>query len=103
MFTVLRRFSILMTMILEWFILKNEARRPIIVAIAIMIGGALVAALDDLAFDLAAYCFILLNDFFTASYGVYTKKKLNGKDLGKYGLMYYNSLCRLLKNIVYFQ
>jgi len=95
MFTVLRRFSILMTMILEWFILKNEARRPIIVSIAIMIGGALVAALDDLAFDVAAYCFILLNDFFTASYGVFTKKKLNGKDLGKYGLMYYNSLCSL--------
>ena len=95
MFTVLRRFSILMTMILEFYILKTRPRRLIIFAVLIMIFGAIVAASNDLAFDLTAYCFILANDLFTAANGVYTKNSLNRSDIGKYGLIFYNSLFSL--------
>ncbi len=42
-----------------------------------MVGGAVVAAFDDLAFDLLGYLYVLLNDLFTASYSVYIKKKLD--------------------------
>ena len=96
MFTVLRRFSILMTMLLERFLLGTVASKSVLIAIFVMIFGAIVAALNDLAFDFMAYCFILLNDAFTAGYGVCTKKTLNAKGLGKYGLLFYNCLLRFV-------
>lgn len=92
MFTALRRFSILMTMILERFVLGIHASWPVQCSVLAMVGGALLAAADDVTFSITGYTLVLLNDGFTAANGVYMKKKLDAKDLGKYGLMYYNAL-----------
>ncbi|XP_024293995.1 UDP-N-acetylglucosamine/UDP-glucose/GDP-mannose transporter [Oncorhynchus tshawytscha] len=91
MFTVLRKFTILMTMIMEARILKKQIPSRLIYSVLAIVFGALVAASSDLAFDAEGYTFILLNDVFTAASGVYTKKKLGTEGLGKYGILFYNA------------
>uniref|UniRef100_A0A667YWB3 UDP-N-acetylglucosamine/UDP-glucose/GDP-mannose transporter-like n=1 Tax=Myripristis murdjan TaxID=586833 RepID=A0A667YWB3_9TELE len=81
MFTVLRKFTILMTMILEQNL--NQTKD-----------------IADLAFDAEGYTFILLNDAFTAASGVYTKKKLGSEGLGKYGVLFYNSLIIVIPTLL---
>lgn len=100
MLTVLRRFSILMTMIGEFYILGKKPRIAVQLSVYTMILGAFIAASNDLAFSVKGYTLVLLNDLFTAVYGVVMKQKLDAAELGKYGLMFYNSLFMLPPAIV---
>ena len=74
---------------------------PVQMSVYLMILGSIVAASNDLAFNLRGYVYVLLNDFFTAGNGVLMKKKLESKDLGKYGVMYYNSLFMLTPALIF--
>lgn len=100
MFAALRRFSVLMTMFMEFYILKIRPTTAVQLSVYAMIGGALLAASDDLSFNLEGYAFIMITNALTASNGVFVKKKLSGSDLGTYGLMFYNSLVMLVPAII---
>ncbi|KAM9394541.1 nucleotide sugar transporter SLC35D2 isoform 4-T4 [Pholidichthys leucotaenia] len=100
MFTVLRKFTILMTMILEVYVLRKRFSRRIVYSVVTIVSGAIVATSSDLAFDMESYTFILLNDAFTAANSVYTKKKLGDKGLGKYGVLFYNALIIVIPTLM---
>uniref|UniRef100_A0A4W4F7Z3 Uncharacterized protein n=1 Tax=Electrophorus electricus TaxID=8005 RepID=A0A4W4F7Z3_ELEEL len=100
MFTVLRKFSILLTMIMESKILRKAFSPQLVFSVLAILFGAVIAASSDLAFDAEGYAFVLLNDVFTAASGVYTKKKLGVEGLGKYGVLFYNAFIIIIPTIL---
>lgn len=100
MFTALRRLSIWVTMILEIKLLGSKPGWMVQVSVFSMIAGALLAASDDLSFHLEGYIYVTITNILTALYQVYIKKKLDSEGMGKYGLMFYNSLFSLIPAVV---
>jgi len=102
MFTALRRFGILLTMVGEYFILDKMASNIIVFSILLMVLGALVAAINDLAFDLMGYILVTLNNIFTSGSSLYLTRASNGGRCSKTGVLYYNSLFGLIAMTLYF-
>lgn len=92
MFTAIRRISILMTMFLEKIILNVQTSLTIQLSVWSMIFGALIAAWNDLKFSFHGYSYVMIVNVMTAANGVYLKQKLDTIDIGKYGIMFYNSI-----------
>ncbi|XP_015425581.1 PREDICTED: UDP-N-acetylglucosamine/UDP-glucose/GDP-mannose transporter [Myotis davidii] len=100
MFTVLRKFTIPLTLLLETIILGKQYPLNIIISVFAIVLGAFIAAGSDLAFNLEGYVFVLLNDIFTAANGVYTKQKMDPKELGQYGVLFYNACFMIVPALV---
>lgn len=77
MFTALRRISILMTMVLQWYILKSSPKKLQIISIITMVAGSFLAAANDLTFNAHGYIFVMLNNVTTALSQIITKKALS--------------------------
>ncbi|CAL8072287.1 unnamed protein product [Orchesella dallaii] len=100
MLTALRKFSILFTIIAEVIVLGSRPSVAIQLSVLTMVLGALVASAKDLSFTFYGYLMVTINNLFTASNGVYIKKKLDTTNFGKYGLLFYNSLYIILPGVV---
>lgn len=102
MFTALRRFSIALTMLGEYYVLHKKPSTEVVFSVLSMVLGALVAAASDLSFDLVGYCLVLANDVFTALSGVYLKKATNSAATSnKMGVLFYNSLFSAIALLCY--
>jgi hypothetical protein len=77
MLVVLRQFSILFTMLAELHILKMKKTFLMQSWVYLMILGALIAAYNDLSFDLYGYFYTMLNNIFTTASTISIKNKLN--------------------------
>lgn len=91
MMVLLRRASILMTMLLEKYMLNSQPSTTVQMSVGLMIGGALVAALGDLSFNLIGYVVIFFNDLFTALNGVILKKTAEEYRKSKMTVLFLNS------------
>ncbi|XP_015855766.1 nucleotide sugar transporter SLC35D2 isoform X5 [Peromyscus maniculatus bairdii] len=100
MFTVLRKFTIPLTLLLEAIILGKQYSLNIVLSVLVIVLGAFIAAGSDLAFNLEGYIFVFLNDIFTAANGVYTKQKMDPKELGKYGVLFYNACFMIIPTVI---
>ncbi|NXW81494.1 S35D2 protein, partial [Alopecoenas beccarii] len=100
MFTVLRKFTIPLTLLLEIVILGKRYPLSVIVSVFAIVLGAFIAAGSDLSFNLEGYTFVLLNDIFTAANGVYIKQKMDPKELGKYGVLFYNACFMVVPTVI---
>ena len=102
MFTALRRFSILMTLMGEWCFLGDRPSWSVIISVGLMVGGAFVAAMYDLAFDASGYTMVFFNNIFTAMNGIWMRKAALSGKCSKMGVLFYNSLFSGAIMVTYF-
>lgn len=90
MFSALRRISIFMTMLAQYYYFQQTVTRPVFCSVLLMICGSLVAAIDDLTFNAVGYAYIMLNNVFTAAVQIQTKKLL--LDSNKSTMLFWSAL-----------
>jgi len=95
MFIALRRFSLLITLILEKTVYSKKHDFTTNVTTFVMLLGAVLAACTDLTFNAIGYSAIFFNDVFTALYLVLVKNIKGIKDISTVGLIFYNSALSL--------
>ncbi len=94
MFTALRRISIMLTLIAQWWFLKKKSTRPIVATVAVMVFGSFVAASDDLTFDLLGYGFAMMNNLLTAGSQIASKYALDD-GWKKETILFYSSVASM--------
>tara|TARA_B110001450_G_scaffold20242_1_gene18419 strand:+ start:1711 stop:2577 length:867 start_codon:yes stop_codon:yes gene_type:complete len=95
MFTALRRISIMMTLVAQWWFLKKKSTRPIVATVAVMVFGSFVAASDDLTFDLVGYGFAMMNNLLTAGSQIASKYALDD-GWKKETILFYSSVASMI-------
>jgi solute carrier family 35 len=96
MFIVLRRFTMVLTISIEFFMYNQRHDWQVIGSVAVMLSGAVVAAATDLSFNLFGYAALLLNDLFTAAYLVMVKNSDVAKQLDTTSLLSYNAFVSIV-------
>lgn len=94
MFSALRRISIAMTLFGQWFILNETPSRSVVLSVAMMILGAIVAVGDDLSFNMFGYACIMMNNLFTAGAQIETKRAMM-KDWTKISILFWSAITSL--------
>lgn len=87
MFIVLRRFTMVITIVVERIYFSTSHDWQVLSSVGVMVGGALVAALTDLAFNFRGYISILSNDLLTSVYLIMVKNLPAAKNTDTYTLL----------------
>jgi solute carrier family 35 len=96
MFIVLRRFTMVITIVIERLFFSSTHNWQVLSSVGVMISGALIAAAADLAFNLRGYVSILTNDLLTSIYLIMVKNLPAARTTDTYTLLYYNALISMV-------
>lgn len=100
MLIALRRFSIAMTALGEFYLLHVKQTFSIVMTIVAMIGGSFIAAASDLTFSSLGYTLVMISNFFTAANVVYIKKTVDSKEINKHEILFYNALYTIVPLVI---
>eukprot|EP01117_Protostelium_nocturnum_P006260 TRINITY_DN2258_c0_g1_i1.p1 TRINITY_DN2258_c0_g1~~TRINITY_DN2258_c0_g1_i1.p1 ORF type:complete len:294 (-),score=35.57 TRINITY_DN2258_c0_g1_i1:84-965(-) len=92
MFSALRRWATFFVIAGDYFWLGKVVDRMEFASVVMMISGAMVASVGDLAFDAMGYALTMLNCLVTAWYLILIGSKSKETNLSTFGMMYYNNL-----------
>mmetsp|Transcript_14340 Transcript_14340/g.21878 ORF Transcript_14340/g.21878 Transcript_14340/m.21878 type:complete len:572 (-) Transcript_14340:127-1842(-) len=91
-YVALRRFTIVLTLLAEVFILKMPASKQVVGSVGLLMLGTLISAWYDLAFSAAGYTAILVADLATASYAIVSRLVLQNHGRTKWEVLMIISL-----------
>ena len=95
MITVFKQLANLLTVAGEFYFFQKSVTAGVLLAFAVMILGAVLAALNDLDFSFAGYVWQAANCVATSTYVLYLKHATQTIDVSKFGLVFYNNLLSL--------
>ncbi|KAL3650696.1 UDP-N-acetylglucosamine transporter ugnt1 [Castilleja foliolosa] len=92
MYTTLRRTTIVLTMILEYVLVRQRYTRPIIGSVSLIMLGAFIAGARDLSFDSYGYLIVFVSNIATAIYLTTIARIGKSSGLNSFGLMWCNGI-----------
>ncbi|KAK4415381.1 UDP-N-acetylglucosamine transporter UGNT1 [Sesamum alatum] len=92
MYTTLRRTTVVFTMILEYFLVRQRYTRPILGSVALIVLGAFIAGVRDLSFDSYSYLVVFVSNISTAVYLTTIARIGKSSGLNSFGLMWCNGI-----------
>ncbi len=95
MFTALRRTTIVMVMLEEYYLNGTKQSKAILATTVVMVVGALIAAMKDLTFDPVSYMLLFMTNLATSLYTVFIARVKKQNQLTAHALLFYNTALTL--------
>jgi GDP-mannose transporter len=92
MVTIFKNITNIITTIGDYYFFGSSSEALVIVAFGIMLGGAILAAWNDISVSLTGLVWMILNCFSCSGYVLYMKFATKTVKLSKFGMVFYNNL-----------
>jgi len=102
MFAALRHLGILFVLPLEIFILHRKPSAQAYLAVSIIVLGTIIAAFNDLTFEIHAYAVVFVANMVTALYLILIKRSASASQLSPFDLLYNNTIVALPMLFLFF-
>ena len=89
MFSALRRVSVLMTLVAQWYFSNKTFSFPVVASVNLMVVGSLLAVVHDKTFEWEGYLLVTSNNVLTVASQIASKSALDN-GLQKEGLIFYS-------------